>query len=103
MNCPKCGGDTRVVESRPREGGVWRRRKCAKAHLSYTLETPTAEPIKKVGKMQDEVRKGPKKPKALPKPKRQPQAPYSPAVEEWNLNVTASSPLWLKSMALKLG
>lgn len=102
MNCPECGGDTRVVESRPREGGVWRRRKCAKAHLSYTLETPTAAPLKKVGGMKDEVRKE-KKPKPPAKPKRQPQAPYSPALEEWNLKVTASSPLWLRSMALKLG
>ena len=91
MNCPKCGGDTRVVESRPREDGVWRRRKCAKAHLSYTLETPTAEPIRKVRKKRE-----------VPVAKRA-EIPYSPAVEEWSLNVTASSPLWLKSMAMKLG
>lgn len=101
MNCPKCGGDTRVVESRPREGGVWRRRKCAKAHLSYTLECRAEAPLKKVGRVKDEVRK--KKTKALPKPKRKPQAPYSPAMEQWNLKVTADSPLWLRSMALKLG
>lgn len=100
MNCPKCGGDTRVVESRPREGGVWRRRRCAKAHLSYTLEIPTTAPLKKVGRKKDEVGRKPKPPA---KPKRQPQAPYSPAMEEWNLKVTASSPLWLRSMAMKLG
>ena len=97
MNCPKCGGDTRVVESRPREGGVWRRRRCAKAHLSYTLEAPTAAPLPK-------VKRKPKpktvKPKPVPKPK---EIPYTPALEQWNLKVTASSPLWLRSMALKLG
>jgi rRNA maturation protein Nop10 len=100
MNCPKCGGDTRVVESRPREGGVWRRRKCAKAHLSYTLETPTAEPLKKIKPSLKKPKPKTAKPKPVPKPK---EIPYSPAVEEWNLKVTASSPLWLKSMALKLG
>lgn len=103
MNCPKCGGDTRVVESRPREGGVWRRRKCAKAHLSYTLEAPTAAPLPKVKRKKDEGRKPkPKtaKPKPVPKPK---EIPYTPALEQWNLKVTASSPLWLRSMAMKLG
>ena len=101
MNCPECGGDTRVVDSRPREGGVWRRRKCAKAHLSYTLECRAEAPLKKVGRKKDEVGR---KPKPLPKLKPKPKGtPYSPAMEEWNLKVTTSSPLWLRSMALKLG
>ena len=85
-----------MVESRPREGGVWRRRKCAKAHLFYTLETPTAAPLPKVKRKKDEGRK----PKPVPKPK---EIPYTPALEQWNLKVTASSPLWLRSMAMKLG
>lgn len=103
MICPECGGDMRVADSRPRDGGVWRRRKCATGHTVYTIECVT-----KVGRVKDEVRKEkkppkPPKPKALPKPKRQPQVPYSPALEQWNLQVTAASPLWLRSMAMKLG
>lgn len=98
MNCPVCGKRTRVMESRPREGGVWRRRKCAAAHLSYTIEGHTAPPAKRVPPPL-------KKPKPKPpaKPKREPKSPYSPAMEQWNLKVTADSPLWLRSMAMKLG
>jgi hypothetical protein len=103
MNCPECGGDMRVADSRPRDGGVWRRRKCAAGHTVYTIECQTAPPIEKVGRKKDEVRKEPKKPKTPAKPKRQPQVPYSPALEQWNLKVTAASPLWLRSMAMKLG
>ena len=105
MNCPECGGDMRVADSRPRDGGVWRRRKCAAGHTVYTIECQTAPPVIKVGRVKDEVRKEkkPPKPKALPKHKRQPQVPYSPALEQWNLQVTAASPLWLRSMAMKLG
>jgi hypothetical protein len=59
------------------------------------METPTAAPIKKVGRKKDEVRREPAKRKL--------QVPFSPALEEWNLKVTSSSPLWLRSMAMKLG
>ena len=82
--------------------GVWRRRKCAAGHTVYTIECQTAPPVIKVGRVKDEVRKE-KKPKTPAKPKRQPQVPYSPALEQWNLQVTAASPLWLRSMAMKLG
>lgn len=91
------------MESRPREGGVWRRRKCAAGHLSYTMECQAAAPVKKVGRVKEEVRKEPKKPKPSAKRKREPQVPYSPALKEWNLEVTADSPLWLRSLAMKLG
>ena len=87
----------RVADSRPRDGGVWRRRKCAAGHTVYTIECQTAPPIEKVGRKRDEVRKPPAK------RKREPQAPYSPALKEWNLKVTADSPLWLRSLAMKLG
>jgi rRNA maturation protein Nop10 len=106
MNCPECGGDMRVADSRPRDGGVWRRRKCAAGHTVYTIECQTAPPIEKVGRKRDEVRKvpaKPKKPKPPAKRKREPQAPYSPALKEWNLKVTADSPLWLRSLAMNLG
>ena len=89
-----------MVESRPREGGVWRRRKGAKAHLSYTLEAPTAAPLKKIKPPLKKPKPKITKPKPLPKPKK---IPYTPALEQWNLKVTASSPLWLRSMAMKLG
>lgn len=81
------------MESRPRDGGVCRRRKCAAGHLSYTMECQAEAPRKKK----------PKKPKPSAKRKREQQVPYSPALKEWNLEVTADSPLWLRSMALKLG
>ena len=100
MNCPKCGGDTRVVESRPREGGVWRRRRCVKAHLSYTLEALVDASLKKFKPPLKKPKPKITKPKPLPKPK---EIPYTPALEQWNLKVTASSPLWLRSMAMKLG
>lgn len=57
MNCPECGGDMRVADSRPRDGGVWRRRKCAAGHTVYTIETQTDPPVIKVGRVKDEVRK----------------------------------------------
>lgn len=38
MTCPYCGSDTKVINSRPQEDSVWRRRKCVdcKARFSTT-------------------------------------------------------------------
>jgi hypothetical protein len=93
MNCPKCGEKARVVDSRTREGCVWRRRKCASGHLTHTQE--------------QFIEKKPREKKPLPLPKRQPKVrppavPYPPAKKEWNLEVTRDSPLWLKSIAMRL-
>lgn len=91
MNCPQCGSKTRVVDSREREG-VWRRRKCAKGHLSYTQELFVEKKavIKKTNPRPRKVRP--------PEPK-----PFGPALEEWNIVVTKNSPLWLRSIAMQLG
>jgi hypothetical protein len=88
MKCPKCGKKTRVMESRPREGGVWRRRKCAGGHLSYTIEDFCDGVPRK------------RKPRAA-KPKKE-KPLYSPALRQWNLEVTKDSPLWLKNIAMQL-
>ena len=45
MKCPNCGKRTRVVDSRPREGAVWRRRRCAEGHLSHTFENYAGEEL----------------------------------------------------------
>lgn len=40
MNCPKCGGRSLVIDSRPRKAGVLRRRECASCAQRYsTVET----------------------------------------------------------------
>ena len=37
MNCPKCGSNqTKVINSRPRDDTVWRRRECLKCGHVYT-------------------------------------------------------------------
>jgi hypothetical protein len=41
------------------------------------------------------------KPKKI-KPKKTAPLPYPPAMKEWGLVVTKESPLWLKSIAMKL-
>lgn len=89
MKCPKCGGKLRVVDSRPLQEGVWRRRKCAKGHLSYTTEEFTAPPTREAGLRRVPVRK----PKPKPKPK---------PTKGWELVVTENSPLWLRSLAMEL-
>lgn len=100
MNCPVCGKRTRVMESRLKEPGVTRRRKCAKGHLSYTLEGFVDGPQPRLKKPEVVKLKKPKPVKAKPiKPK---PAPYPPALKEWGLVVTKDSPLWLRSIAMKL-
>ena len=90
--CLECGGKLRVVDSRPLQGGVWRRRKCAKGHLSYTQELFV------------EKKAGIKKTNPRPRKVRPPEPkPFGPALEEWNIVVTKNSPLWLRSIAMQLG
>lgn len=98
MNCPVCGKRTRVMESRLKEPGVTRRRKCAEGHLSYTMEAFISGPQPRPKK--PPVVKTLKKPKPKPKPIKPP--PYPPALKEWGLVVTKDSPLWLRSIAMKL-
>ena len=45
MKCPKCERDGRsqVLESRPADGKVWRRRLCKLCHIVY-VSCETAEP-----------------------------------------------------------
>ena len=40
MECPECGEKTKVVETRPYAGAVYRRRKCLECNfIFYTEET----------------------------------------------------------------
>ena len=40
MNCPECGGVSEVLDSRPRNGSVWRRRGCRQCGARWTtMET----------------------------------------------------------------
>lgn len=44
MKCPKCGGKTVVFDSRPRDGTIWRRRKCTDCGYRYSsYEMPLTE------------------------------------------------------------
>ncbi len=45
MQCNKCGGTTRVIETRvTKKGAPWRRRKCEQcANKTYTVEIETEE------------------------------------------------------------
>lgn len=39
MTCPVCGGDTKVIDSRPSEDSVQRRRKCLECDYRFnTIE-----------------------------------------------------------------
>jgi hypothetical protein len=87
-----------VVDSRSREGGVWRRRKCAKGHKLHTLESIYHETRKWEVRPKIEKPK-PKREKPKPKPKPDPK-PIPP--KDWELVVTEKSPLWLRSLAMRL-
>lgn len=43
MRCEKCGGDTGVIESRPSNGSVKRRRECLKCRERFTTYEVTAQ------------------------------------------------------------
>lgn len=66
MICATCNKRTRVVNTRPIEGGVARKRVCARGHEFYTVERQAARWLHK------DNRKGRKKlpPKPAPKPKK---------------------------------
>lgn len=40
LACPKCGGDTYVIDSRPQEENklIWRHRKCSMCEYRFTTE-----------------------------------------------------------------
>jgi len=46
MTCPECGGDTRVLETYPREEGrrVWRRRECVACGHRFSTNEREREP-----------------------------------------------------------
>lgn len=67
MNCPVCNKRTRVVNTRPIEGGVARKRVCAKGHEFFTVERQTARWLHK--DIRRKRKKLPPKPKPAPKPK----------------------------------
>jgi hypothetical protein len=102
MNCPVCGKATRVVDSRSLEGEVKRRRKCPKGHLSYTMQAPEYFVAGRAAGRPKAAEKKLPKPRKKIKPKKAAPLPYPPAMKEWGLAVTKDSPLWLKSIAMKL-
>lgn len=79
---------TRVVDSRPRGGGVWRRRKCPEGHLSYTTQTPE---VYIAGRKVKEKKKPEEVTKLLPSP-----------LKPLPIALTKDSPLWLRSIARQL-
>jgi transcriptional regulator NrdR family protein len=58
MKCEKCGSDTKVRESRPREGTIRRRRRCVKCSHKFTTEEVIIIPVQK-----PKPKPAPKKPK----------------------------------------
>lgn len=70
MNCPVCNKRTRVFDTRPIEGGVARKRRCARRHECFTVERQIAVWLYK------DARKGRKK--LAPKPKLAPKATKTP-------------------------
>ena len=38
ITCPECGERTEVTDSRPKPGGIYRRRKCPQDHRFTTIE-----------------------------------------------------------------
>ncbi len=56
MGCPKCCGETQVVDSRERDdGSVWRRRRCKSCgHLFHTSETVVPHKRKKRGETDEQ-------------------------------------------------
>lgn len=103
MKCPVCGKATKVMESRAGAEGVKRRRKCSKGHLSYTMQAPEYFiEGRAVGRPKVAEKKPPKPRKPKPKVVKPAPTPYPPALREWGIVVTKNSPLWLKSIAMKL-
>ena len=56
MNCPNCGGKTHVVDSRPNEDSVERRRECVECKIRFnTIEIDADYYEKLSGKKQDSI------------------------------------------------
>lgn len=95
MKCPKCNGKTRVVDSLPKEGLVWRRRRCPLGHLSHTHETVVLFP-------DDPRAKPPGNPYAQPPKKKRrikPQKPKKPAPKTgWSRPDPATISPWARHL-----
>lgn len=52
MNCPLCSADSKVFNSRPIEGAVWRRRECLKCRHRWTTYEITERRIKRVERVE---------------------------------------------------
>lgn len=72
MNCHQCGGNTKVLSSRPTpKNSIWRRRECLACAVRFTTEEVVSEdvvepPVVRKSKPQ---RKAKPRPKPEPKPK----------------------------------
>lgn len=52
MNCPLCGSDSKVWNSRQRDGNVWRRRECLKCRHRWTTYEITERAFKRVERVE---------------------------------------------------
>lgn len=101
MKCKECEKGTIVADTRLVDGVRFRKRTCECGWKFYTQETviekwPFKDP--RVGR-----KPCPNPVKRVRRQKRAGPAPeFAPAMEEWGIKVTKDSPLWLKSIALKL-
>ena len=91
MICPICKKRSRVVDSRLIEGGVNRKRQCAR-HTFLTIERPTTEWLYK------DARKGRKKLPPKPKPALKPKP--APNKANWLDMVKTEAGKLLRTMAL---
>lgn len=49
MNCPKCGSVvTNCIDSRPKENGIYRRRKCLGCGYRYSTQEISVEELKRL-------------------------------------------------------
>ncbi len=107
MKCKECEKDTIVADTRLVDGVRFRKRTCKCGWKFYTQETviekwPFRDP--RIGRKTYKRKQDMTPCKRMSRKKPVKPAPvFAPAMEEWGIKVTKDSPLWLKSIALKLG
>ena len=52
MTCPNCGGNTKVIDSRPQEDSVYRRRECMVCKKRFSTTEIDLEMYQKITKME---------------------------------------------------
>lgn len=108
MKCRECGKGTIVADTRLVDGVRFRKRTCECGWKFYTQETviekwPFKDP--RIGRNTHRRKQAaPQRKKVVRKKSTKPEpSVFTPAMKEWGIKITKDSPLWLKSIALKLG